>query len=153
MRISCRAVIFKDDEITIMHRIKKDDNGNYSEYYTFPGGGVEENEDNETCIKREVLEEFGINVKPIKLIYEYHGYNSVQYFYLCEWIDGIFGSGKGPEMINYIEKKGHYIPTLQKIKEINKINLQPTSITNQLINDIQNNNLINNNEVIIINDK
>ena len=71
------------------------------------------------------------------MVYEYHNEDSVQYFYLCEYTDGIFGSGKGPEMINYLERKGHYIPTLQKIYELDEIELEPKIVTEQLKKDIE----------------
>ena len=49
-----------------MHRkdvIKRKD---YQEYYTFPGGGLEENETPQEGVIREIEEEFGIKVKVIK---------------------------------------------------------------------------------------
>ena len=131
-RISCRGIIFKNGKIAIMHRIKED-----RDYYTFPGGGLEDDENKENCIVREIVEELGINIKPIKQVYEYHNDSSIQYFYLCEWIDGDFGSGRGPEMINYLPHKGQYIPTLQDISTINTINLMPPEITEKLLKDIE----------------
>mgnify|MGYP000896128921 CR=1 FL=1 len=52
-----RAVIVKDDQILLIHRIKK---GN--EYFVVPGGGIEEGETEEETLVREVKEETSIDV-------------------------------------------------------------------------------------------
>ena len=36
--------------------------------WEFPGGKVEKDEDEESCLKREMLEEFGIDVQVIKYL-------------------------------------------------------------------------------------
>jgi ADP-ribose pyrophosphatase YjhB (NUDIX family) len=59
-----------------MHR-----NKNGKEYYTYPGGGLEENESLEDCVKREVKEEFGIEISPIRELYEYETEDSLQHFF------------------------------------------------------------------------
>lgn len=143
-RYSCRAIIFMKDSLISIYRVLPDRN-----YYVYPGGGVEESELDhpEECVKREIYEELGINVKVDKLVYVYEDIKTIQNFYLCSYIDGVFGSGKGPEMINYIERKGHYIPTLIKVWEINEHNLLPDIVTKQLLNDINKYGLLLNNKV------
>ena len=104
-----RAVIIHEDKIMSMYRERDGEI-----YYTFPGGGQEKNETIEECVKREVLEEFGINVKPIKKLYTYETKYSIEYFYLAEWVSGKFGSGTGEEFQEN-RNKGVYIPKLIKI--------------------------------------
>lgn len=58
-RISCRAIIIEDVKILLSHETK----GNI---YMSPGGGLEENETDEQCVEREVLEETGYIVKAVK---------------------------------------------------------------------------------------
>ena len=41
-RVSCRAIIFNNERMVSMYREKSD-----RVYYTFPGGGMEENETEE----------------------------------------------------------------------------------------------------------
>lgn len=55
-RIGVYALIFKNDKIAVI----KLPGG-----YFLPGGGIEENESNEECLKRECMEELGctINIK------------------------------------------------------------------------------------------
>lgn len=134
MRKSGRAIIFKDNKILLMHRIKKD-----SEYYTFPGGGLEDGETFEKCTQREVLEEFGINVICTNLIYKYQSNHTYQEFFLTKYISGIFGSGTGEEFSGN-SQYGKYIPEEIDIKNISNINLKPDIIKNELIKNINSNN-------------
>ena len=82
-----------------MHRKNVRKRKDIQDYYTFPGGGLEGNETLEEGVIREIKEEFGITVKVIKKLYEMHSekFNQKEYFFLCEYVDGIFGTGDGPE--------------------------------------------------------
>lgn len=61
-RISARGVIIENDEVILMFRKRKTDDG-VMKYYVIPGGGIEDNESlEETCI-RELKEEFNVDVK------------------------------------------------------------------------------------------
>ena len=98
-RIRVAGIIKINGGYAFMHRknvIKRKD---FREYYTFPGGGLEENETLEEGVKREIKEEFGINVKVIKKLYEMYSekFNQREYFFLCEYESGVFGTGDGPE--------------------------------------------------------
>ena len=98
-RIRVAGIVKIDDGYAFMHRknvIKRKD---FQEYYTFPGGGLEENETLEEGVIREIKEEFGISVKVIKKLYEMYSekFNQREYFFLCEYEGGIFGTGTGPE--------------------------------------------------------
>ena len=79
-RERARAIIFREGKFVSMYREKQ---GRI--YYTFPGGGIEENESEEACVKREVFEEFGIIVEPIKKVYIYENKISIEHFYLAKW--------------------------------------------------------------------
>ena len=107
-------------------------------FYTFPGGGMEGNETEEECVKRELLEEFGIIVKPIKKVYTYESQNSIEHFYVAEWISGEFGSGQGEEFQEN-RNNGLYIPKLIKIADIPNLPLMPPEVAMAFYNDyIQN---------------
>ena len=62
MRISSRAIIFKDNKVVLIYR-KRD----YQEYYVFPGGKVEDGETKEKCVIRECKEELGIDINKVYL--------------------------------------------------------------------------------------
>ena len=113
-RTRVAAILKMENGYAFMHRkdvIKRKD---YQEYYTFPGGGLEENETPQEGVIREIEEEFGIKVKVIKKLYEIKSekFNQLEIFYLCEYISGTFGTGTGPEFSNdpkHIDS-GKYLP-------------------------------------------
>lgn len=128
-RKSCRAVVFIDGKLVTMKRIKDD-----RLYYTFAGGGLEDNETNESCVIRECLEEFGIEVKPIRHLYTYEDTKTIQYFYLCDYLYGSFGSGVGEEFMS-VRNRGTYMPTLVDFKNIANIPLMPPEIAKAVVLD------------------
>ena len=69
-RIRTRAIIMHDNKIVSMYREREG-----RVFYTFPGGGKEGNESEEECVIREVYEEFGITIKPIKKVLSQNLYN------------------------------------------------------------------------------
>ena len=60
MSRSIACIDYRDGKIFIAKRAQKGDMGGKWE---FPGGKIEDGEDFETAIKREMLEEFGVDVK------------------------------------------------------------------------------------------
>ena len=82
-RVSCRALIIKDNEILLSHEVNKN-------VYMSPGGGVEENESFEECCARELQEETGYIVKPLKHIFTINEYIFdelfVSHYFTCEII-------------------------------------------------------------------
>ena len=128
-RISSRAIIFVDDKIISMYRENFD-----RKYYTFPGGKQEEGETEEECVKREVFEEFGIVVKPIKKVYVYESNKSIENFYVCVWESGEFGSGRGEEF-QPNQNKGVYKPVEIEISKIPNLPLMPPEVATELVKD------------------
>lgn len=130
-RVSCRAIIFNNERMVSMYREKSD-----RVYYTFPGGGMEENETEEECVVREVKEEFGIDVKPVKKVYIYEDEKTIQNFYLCDWLEGELGSGEGEEF-QEDRNRGVYIPSLIYVDKIQDLPLMPPVVAKQLIADVK----------------
>lgn len=68
LRSAARAVVFDaDKKVALLHATKKS-------YHKLPGGGVEEGEDMQTALKRELLEEIGCeanNLQDLGIIEEY----------------------------------------------------------------------------------
>ena len=60
-RIASRGIIFIDDKVVLLKRIRKEKN-KYLHYYAIPGGGVEKNETIETACIREIKEEVNLDV-------------------------------------------------------------------------------------------
>ncbi len=141
-RVSCRAIIFDNERMVSMYR----ENGDRV-YYTFPGGGMEKNETEEECVVREVKEEFGIDIKPVKKVYVYEDEKSIQNFYLCDWLKGELGSGVGEEFQDD-RNKGVYVPSLIYVNKIQDLPLMPPIVAKQLVEDVKKYNYKLSKEVI-----
>lgn len=90
-KIDTRAAIFKDDKILLV----KENNGSWS----LPGGWCDVLESVKSNTIKEVKEETGLNVKPLKLIAlmdrnkhntSVYAYAVCKAFVLCDTIDGAF---------------------------------------------------------------
>ena len=134
-RRRARAIIIHDGKLLSMYRER---DGRV--FYTFPGGGMEGNETEEECVKREVVEEFGINVQPIKKVYIYETQYSIENFYVSTWVSGEFGTGEGEE---YQENRnnGVYIPKMIEISDIPNTPLMPPEIASAFYEDYMKNGI------------
>ena len=63
IELIARGIIINDGKILLCDNLKKN-------YYFLPGGHIEEGEDAETALRREMIEEVGREVKEIKKITE-----------------------------------------------------------------------------------
>ena len=131
-RKSCRAIVFIDNKLGTMKRIK---DGRL--YYTFAGGGLEDNESHSACVIRECEEEFGIKVEPVRHLYTYENDKTIQYYYLCKYISGEFGSGVGEEFMED-RNKGEYEPTLMSLQDVSILPLMPPEIAKAVAEDGEN---------------
>lgn len=141
-RIRVAGIVPINDGFAFMHRADVIKRKDFQNYYTFPGGGLEKGETLEEGTIREIKEEFGINVKIIRKLYEMNSekFNQKEYFFLCEYIDGEFGTGTGPEFSNDPKYKdsGKYIPEIVKREEVKNLLLLPQEIKDDFIKDIEN---------------
>ena len=138
-RTRVAGIIPIEDGFAFMHRTNVVKRKDYQDYYTFPGGGLEEGETLEQGVIREIKEEFGINVKVIKKLYEMQSekFNQKEISFLCEYVDGKFG----PEFSNdpkYIDS-GKYIPEIVKKEDVKNILLLPLEIKEKFLENIENN--------------
>ena len=95
-REGSRAIIVKDGKILLTHELK-------SGWWLLPGGGMEAGETPEDCVIREVEEETGVIVRPVKqflIMHEYYEeYRYTGYFFVCE------ETGKGRMNLTDVEKQ------------------------------------------------
>jgi len=89
-RRASRAVVFDvDGNIALFHSTKK-------YFHKLPGGGIEQGEDIETALRRELIEEIGCSVKNLRelgSIEEYRnkrGLHQISYCFLAD-LDGLKG--------------------------------------------------------------
>ena len=144
-RIRVAGIIPMEDGFALMHRVGVIKRKDYQEYYTFPGGGLEENETLEQGVIREIKEEFGIDVEVVKKLYEMNSekFNQKEYFFLCKYVGGEFGTGDGPEYNNdpkYIDS-GKFIPEIIKKEDVKTLLLLPTEIRDKFVEYIEKGNL------------
>ena len=83
-----RGIIFIDNKVVLLKRIRKQDN-NYLHYYAIPGGGIEEGEGKQEACIREIQEEVNLKVQ----VEEYLGMEEydtgICYYYKVKYQGGI----------------------------------------------------------------
>ena len=145
LTIRVAGIVPMDNGFVFMHRKNVKRNKDYEEYYTFPGGHLEDGETLEEGVIREIKEEFGIHVKVVRKLYELENkkLNMKEQFFLCEYINGEFGTGEGEEFSNNPEYKdsGEYIPEIVKRENISNLVLLPLEIKEKFMLDLEKGNL------------
>ena len=145
MLVRVAGIVSMNDGFVFMHRKNVIRNKDYQEYYTFPGGHLEEGETLEEGVIREIKEEFGIHVKVVRKLYELENnkLNMKEYFFLCEYVDGEFGTGDGEEFSNNPAYKdsGEYIPEIVRRENISSLVLLPLEIKEKFVQDLKEENL------------
>lgn len=141
-RTRVAGIVPMNGGFAFMHRVNVKNREDYQDYYTFPGGGLEEGETPEEGTIREIKEEFGIEVKIVRKMYETFSerFQRKEIFYLCEYVKGEFGTGDGPEFSNdpnYADC-GKYIPEIVKREEIPNMVLLPLKVKDMFIKDMKN---------------
>ncbi len=80
-RTACRGFVVKDGKILICHELK-------DKQFFSPGGGLEDDESLEECCIRELCEETGILVKPVKHLITvnefYEDWKFISHYFVCE---------------------------------------------------------------------
>lgn len=135
-----RAIISYNGGIIFVKRTKYNEYGSIKkEYYTFPGGHLENDETYEEATIREVVEELGVKVViKSKFIYLYNEeLEREETFFLAEIVGGKIGTGNGPEFQNldYMQYGKYEIVVLNK-NEIENYNVLPLEVKNKIINEL-----------------
>lgn len=119
-RINGRAIIIDGEDVLLMFR-RKIKNGQIKEYYAIPGGGLEENETIEECVKREIQEEFNIEVEVKEQLGVVEDAKNIGYIFKCSIISGTPILG-GEELENNSEENYYEVRKL-KVSEIDKYDI------------------------------
>lgn len=114
-REGSRAIIIQDGKILLTYELN-------SGWWLLPGGGVEEGETPDLCVIREVEEETGVIVRPLRnflVMHEYYEeYCYTGYYFVCEV------TGKGHMKLTDVEKQRgvqpEWIPLQQAIDIFSK---------------------------------
>ena len=143
-RVSVRALIAVDDGIVLIHRVKDG-----REYYVVPGGGVKDGETHEDTVKRELLEELGIEVgnsslkKLYKLKTEWDSQINVHYFMFCEYNSSEIGTEKELKFKEDIKTGGTRKVIIVKLADLDKFKglIKPEGLAEAIISDLMLNNV------------
>lgn len=119
-RINGRAIIIDGDEILLMFRRKIKD-GVVNEYYAIPGGGQEENETTEECVKREIKEEFNLDIEVKEYLGKVEDDKNIGYLYNAKIIGGTFKLGG--EELEHNNEDNYYEVRKVKLSELDNLNL------------------------------
>ena len=137
MNTRVRAIIIQNEKVLLIHRINKND-----EYWVFPGGGVEETDENpKNALVRECKEELGIEVKVGELFssnqIELQGKERQEIFFLCEQISGTLGTGTGPEYLPGSNYKGAYSLEWVDLARLSLLDVRPKDISQKLLKEVE----------------
>lgn len=131
MRQAVRAIVTSGDKMLVMKRNKFG-----KEYYTLIGGGIELGEELEAALRRELVEETGMQVGAVRLVYveepgEPYG---TQYVFWCEYLGGDPVLGADSEEA-FISAAGHniYEPMWLPIAELANVNFVSGSLKAELM--------------------
>lgn len=117
-------ILIQEDKIALIERYRAGQH-----YFIIPGGQVEKNESLTAAVIREAFEELGLNVFPEKLVAVVSFFDKPQYYYQVTVTDGVFGAGKGPEMMGlYPEENGTYVAVWKSIDALRSIDLRPAPL-------------------------
>lgn len=124
------AVIIKNNQILLMRRIKND-----QQYFVFPGGSVEKNENPEDTVVRELQEEFTLDISITKELFQI--INTVndrtrkEYYYLIDDFTGtpILGGEEKDRMTD----ENQYSPQWVKLTDLPDLTLFPEESKQKII--------------------
>ncbi len=131
MRQSVRAIIIKDDALLVMHRNKFG-----HQYRTLIGGGVEQDENLETALMREVHEETGVKIADPRLVFIEHAPEPFgdQYVFLCRYVEGEpFLDKHSEEAFLNLTTDNQYEPLWVPFKNMNDYPFRSEELKEQLL--------------------
>ncbi len=137
-RVSCRGIVMRDGKVLLSYESKKD-------VYMSPGGGLEDGETLEECCKRELMEETGYIVKPVRQLLTMDEYCFetlyVSHYFICEIIgEGEktltrteIAHGMEPRWVDINEAVGIFSKYASKREDHASLYLREYTVLNELI--------------------
>ena len=133
-RVSSRGIIIQNDYVYLMFRRRIKENGEIKEYYVIPGGGINENETLEENVKREVKEEFSVDVKINGYIGKDESEETIANFFSCSIISGT--PKLGGEELDRCKESNYYEVRKVKIEDLDKIDVMGKDMIIKAFNNI-----------------
>jgi len=108
------GVIIRNGEILLMRRVRDD-----REYFVFPGGGIEGNESLENGVIREIKEEFNLDVKINKFLFQIENRGRQEFYFLIKEFSGVPKiSGNEKKRMN---ESNQYYPVWKELEDISNL--------------------------------
>ncbi len=121
MRTRATAVIIREGKLLMMHRFN-----NGEEYWVLPGGGVEEGEDINQAVLRELQEETSIEANLKDNLLEFTDPRGDRHaLFLCEYVSGEAQLHKDSVEANNKDKKQSYSPEWVEVGRIPELTIYP----------------------------
>jgi len=128
--VSVRAVIINNGRVLTLRR--EFDDGVI--IWTFPGGHLEESDQNEKeALARECLEEVNVEITIDELFFTQKFKGKTNKFYLCKILKGEVGKGHGPEYSEPHKYHGSHHPQWLEIKDLVDYDLRPKELRDKIM--------------------
>lgn len=131
MKKTARAVIIKDNKLLVFFRRKIVD-GEEITYYAIPGGHVEDNENAEETVIRELKEEMNIDIGILKYLGKIENELACEYYYHANIIGGEIKFG-GEELERCNESNYYEIKWLN-LDDIDSSGIRAIDLIKKVIN-------------------
>lgn len=122
--ITARAIIIQDDKLLVFHRKRFDRFGKWMEYYSIPGGEIDEGETPEVAVIRELQEEMGVLVRPLGMVAHSKGAIFEHYVFAAEITKGSPHMMTDSEEMERASVKNSYEVKWIGVKELSPKNLK-----------------------------
>lgn len=121
-RTRATAVVIKEGKILIIHRYNNGD-----EYWVLPGGGVEEGEDVESAVLRELSEETSVQAIVKRNLFEFLDAKGDHHvLFLCEYVSGEPKLHKDSNEATINNPNQSYTPQWVGVGELHKLTIYPS---------------------------
>lgn len=118
------AIVVRGDEVLLMHRVKPG-----KDYYTLPGGSIEDGETAEEACVRELLEETTLVGEIEAPLWVLDNQGRTEHYFLIAPVEGRARLGDGPEVSRPDDV---YEVVWVPLREVPELNLLPTLIRDRL---------------------
>jgi len=101
------------------------------EFWIVPGGGLKKNEGLLDCARREIAEETGLEIEPVRLLYVGDFFNGERHVVDTFWLGKVVGGE--------LKRRAEEIDSLQffEIERLSEVPVRPPAMAERLIKDLR----------------
>ena len=124
-RKSARALIIRDGQLlTFLRKRHSRKTGEWIEYYSIPGGGIDKGESPEDAATRELYEEMGVRISLGGLVAHRVGKHFEHYVFTADITEGEPRLMLDSEEAAYMSERNQFIVRWVPVEELTKENLR-----------------------------